>query len=140
MTTAPDNGWHTIGQHSLRFDAPDIVHMIIVGDLTVSEVERLLKIDDEFPRPEKGFVALVDISKAGKPNLEILKSQDILNQLSEYRAFVYYRAQFQHRTVVEIVQKVAKALKLALSRVPLVAFATENEAHEWIKKFRSDNA
>jgi hypothetical protein len=138
MTTAPDAGWHTIGQHSLRFEEPDIVHMIIVGDLTVTEVEQLLRIDDEFPPAEKGFFAFVDISRAGRPNLEILKAPDILKQLGGYRAFVYYRAQFQHRTVVEIVKKVANALKLALSRVPLVAFAKESEAREWIDTYRRE--
>lgn len=139
MTIAPEDGWHTIGQHSLRFEAPDIVHMKVVGDLTLAEVERLLQIDDDFPVPAKGFFALIDIPAAGRPNLEILKSEAILQQLRQYRAFVYYRAQFQHRTVVEIVKKVAKTLKLSLANTPLVAFAKEEEAREWIDEHRQKN-
>jgi hypothetical protein len=140
MSIAPENGWFRIGQHSLRFEEPDIVHMKIVGDLTVAEVERLFQIDDEFPHVEKGFFSLIDIAEAGRPNLELLKSPEMLKHLEQYRAFVYYRAQFQHRTVLEIVKKVANALKLALSRVPLVAFVKESEAYEWINTFRRENA
>lgn len=140
MTISREDGWFTIGAHSLRFEAPDIVHMKIVGDLTVAEIQRLLQVDDEFPVPEKGFFALIDIPEAGRPNLEILKSQEILQQLRAYRAFVYHRAQFQHRTVIEIVTKVAKALKLSLSNTPLVAFAEEKEAREWIDGYRRDHA
>lgn len=140
MTLAQNDGWHKIGRHSLRFEEPDIVHMKIVGDLTVAEVEHLLRIDDEFSPADKGYFALVDIAEAGKPNLEILKYPNILQQMQGYRAFVYYRAQFQHRTVVEIVQKVAKALKLSLSNVPLVAFANESEARAWLDNYRRENS
>lgn len=140
MTIAEEDGWHTIGAHSLRFEAPDIVHMKIVGDLTVAEVQQLLQLDDEFPVPDKGLFALIDIPGAGKPNLEILKSPEILQKMRGYRAFVYYRAQFQHRTVVEIVTKVAKALKLSLSNTPLVAFAEEKEARDWIDGHRREHA
>jgi hypothetical protein len=139
MTIAEEDGWHTIGTHALRFEAPDIVHMKIVGDLTLAEVQQLLRIDDEFPVPNKGFYALLDIAAAGKPNLEILKSQEMLKQMTGYRAMVYYRAQFQHRTVVELVTKVAKSLKLSLANTPLVAFAEEKEARDWIDARRREH-
>lgn len=139
MTIAEEDSWFTIGAHSLRFEAPDVVHVKVVGDLTLAEVQQLLRIDDEFPVPNKGFFALVDIAAAGKPNLDILKSQEMLKQMTGYRAMVYYRAQFQHRTVVELVTKVAKSLKLSLANTPLVAFAQEKEAREWIDGHRREH-
>lgn len=140
MSEIHDDEWHHIGQHFLRFEAPDIVHTRIVGDLTVAEVKQLLHIDDIFPKIEKGYFALIDVPAAGRPNLEILKSDETLEQLQAYRAFIYYRAEFKHRTVIEIVQKISRALKLTLSAKPLVAFATEAEARAWIDNYRQQNA
>jgi hypothetical protein len=107
-----------------------------VGDLTLLEISQLFEMADSFPKPKNGFLNFVDLSGAGRPNLEILKSNEVLKQMEPYRAFIYYRAQFQQRTVIEIVQKVSRALKLSLSKVPLVAFATEAEAREWMDDYR----
>ena len=136
MSETNTDGWHEIGTHVLRFEAPDIVHMRFIGDLTLADVGQLLKTDDAFPKLEKGYFALGDVSAVGRPNLEMLKSNEILKQMQNYRAFVYYRAQFQHRTVIEIVQKVSRALNLSISSKPLVAFATEVEARAWIDEYR----
>ncbi len=129
--TLPDE-WHIVGNHSVRFEHPDILHMRIKGDLTTEQVEELLSIDDAFPQLSNGAFALIDIAEAGRPNLEILKSPSIMNKMKGYRAFVYYRALFQHRTVVDLVRKVSRALKLSISNTPLMAFATESEARVWI--------
>ena len=95
---------------------------------------------DTFPKPENGYFALVDIPAAGRPNLEILKSDELLKQLQSYRAFIYYHAQFKHRTVIELVQRISHGLKLSISTMPLVAFATEAEARAWIADHRQRTA
>ncbi len=140
MNEALEAKWHEIGKHSLRFESPDIVHMRIVGDLSLAQVQQLLEWVDAFPKPEKGYFSLIDIAEAGRPNLEILKSNALLKKMQIYGAFVYYRAQFQHRTVIEIVQKISRALNLSLKTIPLVAFATEAEARVWIDEYRERNA
>ncbi len=140
MSALQPNEWHQIGQHSLRFEEPDVVHMRIIGDLTITEVQQLLHTDDSFPKTDKGYFALIDIPDAGRPNLEILKSEEILEKFKIYRAVVYYRAEFKHRTVIEIVQKVSRTFKLSLSAIPLVAFATEAEARSWIDDHRQQHA
>ena len=133
--TAPDE-WHAIGNHSVRFEMPDIMHMRIKGDLTSDEVAYLLTIDAAFPKAEKGTFALIDIAESGRPNLEVLRSTTIMERLKGYRAFIYYRAQFQHRTVVDIVRKISRALNLSIRSTPLMAFATEAEARAWIDEHR----
>ena len=136
MSALHENDWHEIGKHSLRFEAPDIVHMRVVGDMTLPQIKQIFNTAESFPMPEKGFFSLIDIPQAGRPNLEILKSDEILKQLQSYRAMVYYRAQFKHRTVIELVQRISHGLKLAMSTMPLVAFATEEEGRAWIESHR----
>ncbi len=129
--------WHAIGTHSVRFETPDIVHMRVVGDLGNDQVRHLLGMFDESSKNAGGLFSIIDISKAGRPNLDILKSNDIVEQMQRYRAFVYYNAQFSHRTVLEIVKKITRAFRLSLHTMPLVAFATEAEAYAWIEQFRT---
>lgn len=129
--------WQAIGTHSVRLETPDIVHMRIIGDLGNDQVRHLLGMFEDSSKNNRGLFALIDISKAGRPNLDILKSSDIVEKMRGYRAFVYYKAQFQHRTVLEIVKKVAKAFRLSLHTMPLVAFATDAEAYAWIEQFRT---
>jgi len=133
---AANGGWHAIGSHSVRFEEPDILHIRVVGDLGTEQVRGLLNTFDESTRNAPSPVAMVDIAKSGRPNLEILKSSDILEQMRRYRAFVYYNAQFSHRTVLDIVRKISRAFRLSLQHTPLVAFATEAEAYAWIEQFR----
>lgn len=136
MTAANESEWHSIGQHLVRIELPDIVHVRLRGDVTRSQIEGILAFERDVPRPEKGFFSLMDVFDAGRPNLEILRSADIVKQIQQYRAMVYYRAQFKHRTVLEIVQKINRTLNLSLSLVPLVAFATETQARAWIAEQR----
>lgn len=136
MTDAANDGWHAIGSHSVRFEEPDILHIRIVGDLGNDQVRGLLNTFEESIRNVPRPVAMVDISKSGRPNLDILKSSDLLDQMRRYRAFVYYNAQFSHRTVLDIVRKISRAFRLSLQYTPLIAFATEAEAYAWIEQFR----
>jgi hypothetical protein len=138
-TMTSEDGWQQIGRHRVRFEGPDILHLKIVGDLTLAEVTRLLQMDEVHPIPEKGYFAFINVGDAGKPNLDILKSQDLMKKMSAYRAMVYYRAQFQHRTVVEIVQKITNTLKLSLRHTPFVAFVEETEGRAWIDSFRREH-
>lgn len=137
MTPEVGNGeWHAIGLHAVRFEDPDVLHMRIVGDLGNEQVRGLLNTFEASTRNVPRPVAMIDISKSGRPNLDILKSSDILDQMRRYRAFVYYNAQFSHRTVLDIVRKVSSAFRLSLQHTPLIAFATEAEAYAWIEQFR----
>lgn len=129
--------WHALGQHSIRVEEPDIVHIRIVGDLHREEVEKILRFSNDYPQPEKGFFALIDIPRAGRPNLEILRSDSIVEEMRKFRAMVYYGAEFQHRTVIDIVQKIIRGLKLSLNTLPLVPFATEAEGRAWIDMRRA---
>lgn len=140
MSAVHGDEWHQIGKHFMRFEAPDVVHMRVVGDLTLLQVSQMFELANSFPNAKRGFFNFVDLFDAGRPNLEILKSNEILKQMAPYRAFIYYRAEFKHRTVIEIVQKVSRALKLPLSTKPIVAFATEAEARTWVDDYRHENA
>lgn len=135
----PDAGkgeWHAIGTHWVRFEEPGILHMRIVGDLGNEQVRGLLNTFEESTRNVPRPVAMIDISKSGRPNLDILKSSDILDQMRRYRAFVYYNAQFSHRTVLDIVRKVSRAFRLSIQSSEMIAFATEADAYAWIEQFR----
>lgn len=132
MTTSADNDWQFIGKHAIRFEAPDIVYSRANGDVSIDETRQMMSFLDALPKPEKGFFALLDTANAGRQDPAALKMPEIIERMNRYRAMVYFNADFHHRTIIALYQRVGRLLKFATSNIPLMIFNTEADARAWI--------
>jgi hypothetical protein len=133
VTTPTDDGWHFIGKHAMRFEPPDIVYSRPDGDISVENVKQMLAFLDTLPKPEKGFYALLDTAHAGRQDPATMKTPEIQDRMHVYRAMVYFNADFHHRTIIGLYQRVGRLLKFTTANIPVRICNTEAEARAWIE-------
>lgn len=137
MTEPSADGWHFIGKHSVRFEAPDIIFNRPDGDMSIDEMRRILELVNSFPKPEKGYFGLIDASKGGRSDPAAMKDPALRAMNENHRGVVYFNAAFFHRTMIGIFQRAARLLKLGHNNTPLEIFETEAEARAWIEARRN---
>lgn len=136
MTGSPDDGWHFIGKHAIRFEPPDLILNRPDGDMSVEQHLQVLRFVQSLPQPEKGFFALINARKGGRVDPEAFKLPEIRHYSQKHRGVAYFNASFYHRTIIDIFQRVNRLLKFAPTNIPLKIFDTEGEARAWIDEIR----
>lgn len=132
MTIPADDGWHFIGKHAFRFEPPDILFSRPNGDMSVDQVKQMMAFLDTLPTPEKGFFALLDSAQAGRQDPAAMKLPEVMERMQLYQAMVYFNADFHHRTIIGLYQRVGRLMKFATSNIPVMICNTETEARAWI--------
>ncbi|HSO00002.1 MAG TPA: STAS/SEC14 domain-containing protein [Candidatus Nanopelagicales bacterium] len=123
-----------IGAHRLWFEPPDLMVMMLRGDISPDEMRGLTRRVREFP---DDLLALVDVGELGQIPPESRKTVLALDRWVPYRAMAVVRASFQ--------AKLAMQLMLGAMRItsrgrmgPTRLFAEEAEARAWLDSMRRD--
>ncbi len=136
MNSHPTTDWFVVGKHVARFEPPDVVHLRPNGDVSLTETATLIEFVGSLPRPEKGFIGLVDIGHAKRQDPAAMKLPGANEFLQAYRIHVFYNATFYHRTLIGIFSRVGKLLKTKGPLPDLMIFETEAQARTWIARYR----
>ena len=138
MTSAGSDDWYRVGEHKVRFEAPDIIHSRPNGDISLSDSLALGAFAKSLSRPERGYFSLVDMAHAGRQDPAVTKRPEAQEFLASQRAQVFYNASFHQRALIGIFVRVTKLLKNSMP-ANAVIFATEQEARDWIIKTRNSD-
>ncbi len=138
MSAADTDGWHRIGKHVVRFEAPDIIHTRPNGDISLSDSLALGVFAKSLTKPENGYFSLVDMAHAGRQDPAVVNSPEAHEYVASQRAQVFYNASFHQRALIGIFVRLSRLLKHS-SPANAKIFSTEEEARAWIDKARKND-
>lgn len=124
--------WH-FGTHRMRFDPPDLVHIVWKGAVTGEHTKRVLELVDALEAP-KLFI-LVDISESGIPSprdRQVMSEARIYERLA---GMAIVGAGYSVRTVMAMLLRAARLL--TKQSVNAAFFRTEAEGRAWLAAERA---
>ncbi len=130
------DGWHFIGQHSVRFNPPDVFITRLVGDVSLEQNIEAQEWLQQIEVPAAGFYSMVDVAHIGRQDPQLMKSSDKVQPKQFCRAMIFYNARFHQRTLVNVFVRVAKVFDHPLAKTPIHMFGSEEEAHAWVDEDR----
>lgn len=131
------DGWYYFGQHSLRFEPPDLVYFRPVGHASFADGHTFMRWVEKHAQKDRGIYLLTDVSRGTSQSSEIIKSKDIMERIRGFRALAYFGASFHARTAIGIYMRIARFFGLPLADLPLAFFSSEREARAWLDECRA---
>ncbi|MDI1481781.1 STAS/SEC14 domain-containing protein [Polyangium sp. y55x31] len=129
--------WETFGEHVVRFEAPDIVHIRNVGDIALEDMQRMFEAILGGVAQAGGRVFwLADITRMGHVRAEARKlaiESDITKNLL---GTAIYGGNFQQRAISNLAIKAARVLNPKSVATPFKFLATEAEARAYVEAIR----
>lgn len=127
-----------VGEHILRFEPPDLAHVILSGDVSVRDMEGIGAYLRAHRAKGSHILAMVDLAAMGNvpPEARRTAAVDKINPL--YRGMALYNANFRTRVLAKLLLGAMRLL--SAEKTPIAFFRTEDEARLWIEQRRSELA
>jgi hypothetical protein len=138
MTNPVDkDGYCQIGPHRVKFEPPDIIHIVADGDVDAPHVAAMFDAVDEAFRLGTPYV-LRDARRGGAPtrNARAYVTKD--NRIQRLAGVVSYGASFHVRIVSTMVDKALQVLRPNSPRI--LFFDTYEQGRAWIDADRIQRA
>jgi hypothetical protein len=128
--------WQSYGTHFGRFEPPDVLIFRAVGSIGVEDTRRFLDDVLKWPRPERGFFYLSDMTQMTSQSSQVVGE---LRKLPTglFRATAGVGAKFHQRVAADILLRVIRRLRMPGHEVDVQFFATEAEARVWFDSLRA---
>lgn len=133
--TAAEPEWVSIRDHRVRLERPDVIFFRANGDVTGEDVDQFIPLILSWPRPERGFFYLSDISHLGYQSQQLMARFRSLPP-NFIRASAVFGASFRHRVLLEIMLRTGRVLGLTLSTHLPIHVKSIDEAHAYFEKHR----
>lgn len=128
--------WQSYGAHRARFEPPDVLVMQTMGDVGIEEIRQFLGDLVKWPRPERGFFYISDVSQMGHQTGQVAGEMRKLPP-NIFRATAVVGAKFHQRVAADLLRRVMVRLNLPGYAADAQFFATEAEARVWIDSLRA---
>lgn len=125
-----------VGSHRVLTQAPDHVHLLLGGDLSVEDALRIQEEIGAFEQDKEYILLLLDISRLGRLSAEARKAAARAGAMKRCRGIAVYGASFPQRVMPILIVKAFTLLNKNLDS-PAAFFDTEAEARAWLSKRRS---
>lgn len=129
-------GYRIIGKHRVRAEPPDVIHAILVGDITESDIPGLLDAVGELPAASHVFL-LRDARRGGVPSRQARELIVKHPNIRRLRTVITCGAPF-HETVA--VSMIGRAMRFFLPNAPSFHFVpTVAEGRALIDELRAQS-
>ena len=135
-STTEEAQWQSYGTHRARFEAPDLVLFHAVGDVSIEEVRQFIGDLTKWPKPERGFFYIPNVSQMGHQTTQVAGEMKKLPP-NLFRATAVVGAKFHHRVAADLLRRVMMRLNLPGYTADTQFFATEAEARVWVDSLRA---
>lgn len=130
-----EDAWNHVGESQFRLLAPDMITARARGTFTVEEARIVFKTILSWPRPEKGFFYLSNVTQL------VHQSQHVASEAKKlppgfFRAVAIVGASFRHRVLIEAMVRASRYFKVEMIASPTRYFETEEQAFEWFERIR----
>lgn len=135
-STTDEAEWQRYGTHVARFEPPDIVLFRANGDIKIDDVRCFLSDLLKWPRPERGFFYISDVSRMGHQSGQVVREMQTLPP-DIFRAVSVVGAKFHQRVAADLLRRVTIRLNLLDQKADMQYFATEADARAAIDSIRA---
>ncbi|EYF01406.1 Hypothetical protein CAP_8337 [Chondromyces apiculatus DSM 436] len=128
------SGQVQIGRHLFAVEPPDVIRVVLHGDLSAEELRETLTFERILAAESGRVLLMLDASDLGHVGSEARKA---INETTDipFRGYAVYGASFHARLIFNMMILVRKLLMKG-EEVPAIFCATEAEARRWIEARR----
>ena len=120
-----------IDRHSIRFEPPETLHFVLMGDVSAQDAEAMAVFAREHIGGRPFILAFLDVGDLRAIPAETRKVAARLSAEFPYRGIAFYHASFRARVVTTLLGGALRLFSPHLDN-PLRYFDTEAEARLWL--------
>lgn len=129
-----------IGNHSTSIELPDIVHLKLVGEVSVEEGRAINEVHLDYGRELPHFFYMIDLSELDNIPAVVRKEASATVKLLPLRGTVIYQTPLRARVIAKLLLTAANLFRGGAGQNPMDFVDTEEEARAWIRRRRQQIA
>src|SRR5690349_9804645 len=138
--TAMHKSYQKIGKHSTSIELPDIVHLKLVGEVSVEEGRALNEAHLAYAKELPHFFYMIDLSELENIPAVVRKEASQTVKMLPLRGTVIYQTPLKARVIAKLLLTAANLFKGGAGQNPVHFVDTAEEARDWIKRRRQRSA
>lgn len=127
-----------LGRHATYFEEPDILFLQLVGPVSEEEGKEVNRLHRELGRGKERLFFLVDLKDLESIHPEVRKDTGKVVKEIALRGAALYNASLKAKVFAKLILTAANLFRREEERMPIVFFATEQEARAWIAERRQE--
>ncbi|HKV11110.1 MAG TPA: hypothetical protein VJ725_23420 [Thermoanaerobaculia bacterium] len=129
-------GYQKIGRHSTSMELPDIVHLKLVGEVSVDEGRAVNEAHLAYAKELPHFFYMIDLSELENIPAVVRKEASETVKLLPLRGTVIYQTPLKARVIAKLLLTAANLFRGGAGQNPVHFVDTAEEARDWIKRRR----
>ncbi|HSN87570.1 MAG TPA: hypothetical protein VL025_12470 [Thermoanaerobaculia bacterium] len=133
-------GYKKIGRHSTSMEIPDIVHLKLVGEVTLEECREINQAHIDYARDLPLFFYMIDLSELENIPAAVRREASQTVKILPLRGTVIYQTPLRARVIAKLLLTAVNLFKGGAGQNPVDFVDTTEEARAWIKRRRQQIA
>ncbi|HSK79950.1 MAG TPA: hypothetical protein VLQ45_26085 [Thermoanaerobaculia bacterium] len=133
-------GSKKIGRHSTSMEIPDIVHLKLVGEVTLEECREINQAHIDYARDLPHFFYMIDLSELENIPAAVRREASQTVKILPLRGTVIYQTPLRARVIAKLLLTAVNLFKGGAGQNPVDFVDTTEEARAWIKRRRQQIA
>jgi hypothetical protein len=133
-------GYKKIGRHSTSMEIPDIVHLKLVGEVTLEECREINQAHIDYARDLSHFFYMIDLSELENIPAAVRREASQTVKILPLRGTVIYQTPLRARVIAKLLLTAVNLFKGGAGQNPVDFVDTTEEARAWVKRRRQQIA
>lgn len=129
-------GYKKIGQHSTSMELPDIVHLKLIGEVSIEEGRAINQAHIDYAKELPHFYYMIDLSELDNIPAVVRKEASETVKILPLRGTVIYQTPLRARVIAKLLLTAANLFRGGAGQNPMDFVDTEEEARAWIERRR----
>lgn len=129
-------GERKIGKSSTSMELPDIVHLKLVGEISLEECREINQAHIDYAKELPYFFYMIDLSDLDNIPAAVRKEASETVKLLPLRGTVIYQAPLRARVIAKLLLTAANLFRGGAGQNPTDSVNTEEEARAWVERRR----
>lgn len=129
-------GHKRIGNHSTSMEPTDIVHLKLVGEVSIEEGRAINQTHIDYAKELPHFYYMIDLGELDNIPAVVRKEASETVKILPLRGTVIYQAPLRARVIAKLLLTAANLFRGGAGQNPVDFVETEEEARAWIERRR----
>jgi hypothetical protein len=125
-----------IGKSSTSMELPDIVHLKLVGEVSLEECREINQAHIDYAKELPHFFYMIDLSELDNIPAAVRKEASETVKILPLRGTVIYQAPLRARVIAKLLLTAANLFRGGAGQNPMDSVNTEEEARAWVERRR----
>lgn len=133
-------GYKKIGMHSTSMELPDIVHLKLVGEVSLEECREINQTHIDYAKELPQFFYMIDLSELENIPAAVRREASQTVKILPVRGTVIYQTPLRARVIAKLLLTAVNLFKGGATQNPVDFVDTTEEARAWIRRRRQQIA